>query len=706
MVGEASPAVCQERRIVRLMLTLVKLSGNYFSNADGCFIPIGVNWVPARAGMQWPFEWDAAQVEQDFARMHALGINFVRFDMVWQWVEPRPGQYNPRAFAQLDFLIELAHRYGIYLNPALFAGGEVGDAWWEVPWRQARHPHTDPDMLFWQARHVEQFARRYRDETAILAWDLTDEPPYWVVMKPGQTSDTAAAVWTQLLADSIRRYDPNHLVMVGASNMELSRGPFRGDVIAPWVDLLSIYPYPLYNQSFYPEPILSTRSSYAASFETALSRGAGRPVLMQEFGSTSAQCSLDTQARYYSVMMHSALAAGNMGLIAWTFTDAAPGSQYTRAPYKRNPHETQFGVTAADGAPRPQGLEMQRLARALRHISLTGLQPELPQAGILVPHEWARGLDFAEYGFPPDTLYQYVPRDDILHHNTDPAAQETLVQAWLSAWILGRQAGLPLSFPRENDAWQTLKLILAPYPLTGSSGVYFSYHLYTTFWEKARDYLAGGGVLHASLNANAAIPHEWCRELCGFTLIDRARWREEIVLTFREPFGEIAAGTRLRLPAFPGADGTAVRVRNESARVLAVDQDDNPAMLWHTCGQGHCVVSTYPLELALGRAYWAFEEARPEVALYRSLRALAGIHPLCQVDCPPVECGVLQRDRRAIVILANHAAVPQSGRAVFHAPLTAVRLISETGGQPVAHGSQSWSFSLDPFAGALYEVVY
>ena len=76
------------------MLTPVTLSGNYLATAGRRFIPIGVNWVPARAAMQWPYEWDPTSIEADFGQMRDLGLNLVRFDLVWPWFEPRPGQYN------------------------------------------------------------------------------------------------------------------------------------------------------------------------------------------------------------------------------------------------------------------------------------------------------------------------------------------------------------------------------------------------------------------------------------------------------------------------------------------------------------------------------------------------------------------------------------------------------------------------------------
>lgn len=687
------------------MLSPVTLNGRYLQNANGRFIPIGVNWVPATSAMQWPFEWNPQAIAQDFAQMRALGINLVRLDLLWQWVEPRPGQYNPQAFAQFDYFIELAHHHHIYLNPALFAGGEVGDAWWEVPWRHGRHPHADSDMLYWQARHVEEWGRRYRGESAILAWDLTDEPPYWVVMH-GQTSDAMAAVWTQLLATSLRHTDPEHLIMVGASNMELSRGPFRADIIAPWCDFLSIHPYPLYNQSYYPEPILSTRSSFAPTFETLLAQSVGKPVMMQEFGSTSAQCGLETQARYYNVFMHAALAAGNIGLVAWTYSDAAPNTQYQRAPYKRNPHETQFGITDYQGNTRPNGRELQQMSQILSQLNLDGIEPEPPQAGILAPHEWAHGLDYREYGFPPDTLYQYVPRDDILHHTTDAPAQEQLTQAWLSALILARQAALPVAFPRENDAWTALPLILAPYPLTGSSGVYFSYHLYTTFWQKAAGYVANGGVLYASLNANAAIPHELCAELTGVTLEDRARWHPEITITFSRAWGQIPAGFTLQLPAFAGVDGTGVILTPTTAEVLAVDQHGNPAITLHPYGKGWCVLAAYPLELLLGKMYFAFEQPRPEVALYAALRRLAGIAPAYQAAQPEVVCSCLSGPRHDYVLAVNHSGAAQTGEVTATAVPLTVAQVTPSGKQPVVATNGHWPFALAPFQGAIYEVIH
>ncbi len=100
-------------------LAAVQLDGNYFTRDGQRFLVLGAHWVPAKAAMQWPLQWDPQDIEADFAQMARMGFNTVRLDLMWAWFEPRPGDYNPEAFAQFDALLALAHKYHIYLHPSL-----------------------------------------------------------------------------------------------------------------------------------------------------------------------------------------------------------------------------------------------------------------------------------------------------------------------------------------------------------------------------------------------------------------------------------------------------------------------------------------------------------------------------------------------------------------------------------------------------------
>jgi endo-1,4-beta-mannosidase len=197
----------------------VSIDHGYFRANGKGFIPVGAHWVPAKAAMQWPLQWNPADIEADFAKMRDLGYNVTRVDMVWAWFEPRPGDYNPEAFRQLDYLISLGHKYKIYIHPSLFIGGEVGEAYWDVAWRHGRNPQSDPEMMRLETNLAEEFGRRYANETGIIAWDLNDEPPFWIVV--GSTTDAMAINWMRLITGAIRKHDTMHPILIGTSGEEV-----------------------------------------------------------------------------------------------------------------------------------------------------------------------------------------------------------------------------------------------------------------------------------------------------------------------------------------------------------------------------------------------------------------------------------------------------------------------------------------------------
>ena len=676
----------------------VTISGNYFTAGGHRFIPIGVNWVPSVEGMQWPYEWNPENIEADFAAMASLGINFIRFDLVWAWIEPLPGQYNEKAFEQLDFLIELAHKYQIYLNPAFFIGGEVGDAFWDVPWRNGRHPHDDAEMLRRQADHIAEFGRRYHDEAAIIAWDLTDEPPFWMVS--GSTTDAMAANWTRLLCQSLRSTDPHHLILCGTAAQEVFRGPFRIDNIKEWVDFSSVHPYPIFQPLLYSEPLLSTRMTYAAAFETKLSMGANKPVLMQEFGASSAMYGPDRLGQYYRTMMYSALGAGSMGLIAWCATDAHPEFQFKRAPYIRNPHETQFGITDYQRNPRPHGLEMAKIRKVIDQIDLSDIEPVQEEGGIPIPHEWAHGFDYNEYGFPSDTHYQYISVN-ILDDHTDTAGNTQLIQACLSSFILCRQAGLSIGFPREKEDWQKSKLLLTPSPLINIGG----YHLFVTFWQKALSWVGSGGHLYASLSAMSALPIPTVVDLFGVQIDDRLPWCSTVKIKFIEDFHGIRKGEVFEFQAPNGLEFTGAKVKLEGAKVIAEDQNGNPAILIHTNKFGQTALCTYPLEAMLGKTPNVFEGESSFEEFYRSLKKWAGIHSPYSVDNSSLELGVLAGKNKDYVILVNHSGNSENGNITAKTLGFQVDLLTPDGRQTVKVQDNGWEYTIEPFSGLVFEVI-
>ncbi len=684
-----------------MTLSRVSLDGTYFSTEKGRFLPVGAHWVPARAALQWPLEWDEAEIEADFAKMRELGFNTVRFDLFWAWFEPRPGDYNPEAFAQLEVLISLAHRYGIYLHPTLFIGGEVGEAYWDVPWRNGRHPHADAEMLRLQTDHAAELARRYRDESAILAWDLTDEPPYWIVSE--ETTDAMAINWTRLIAGAIRRYDPRHALCVGTSMEDVSRGPFRPDNLTQEVDFFSAHPYSIYSVGLFPDPMLSQRGTYCGEFQVLLSAGAGRPVMIHELGASSAQYSPERIAAFDRLTMYSSLASGANGFLLWCFTDAAPET-FRRVPYLRAPHETQFGLTTWDRKDRPAAIEIRRFSRIASQLDLAGLEPARAEAAILVPHEWAKPQgDFSRLGLSGPGSMPYVSVQDGgavsgSPERIDGECNRWLVGAWLSALILARRAGLKVCFPREYSDWQRFPMACLPSPLTSTERNFV--HVHTRFWETAREYVAQGGTLYASLCADAAIPE--MEDLFGARLADHVPV-ENVKLTVVTAFGDLQAGDSFCFHTSGKPRHWPAVLDLTGGQVIATDQDGRPALIANTFGNGKTLLCAYPIESYLADQAGAFEGEEGTHRLYRAFSQWSAVAPLFSTDRPSVEVGGLTGQGRGYAILANHSPTAQRVTISSRLPIRSVCQVTADGLQPIETVDTKWTMSIEGFQGAILE---
>ena len=684
-----------------MKLERITLNGNYLAKNGKRFIPIGAHWVPAKAGLQWTKDWDPEDIKKDFIKMKDLGFNVVRFDLFWAWFEPHPGCYNPQACVQLDYLIELAHTYDIYLHPTFFIGGEVGEAFWDVPWRQGRHPHEDPEMLRLQTNHVSYFTKKYRGETAILAWDLTDEPPFWIVW--GKTTDAMAVNWTRLLSWAIRRQDPDALLCVGTSMEDLDHGPFRPDTVAEEADFLSSHPYPIYTLDRFADPLLSERSSYCGSFQAALSRGAGRPLMIHEYGASSAQYDPERIGLYDRVLMYSGLANGVMGFMPWCFTDASPET-CKRLPYLRAPHETQFGITAWDRKDRPAGREVRNFAKVLAALDLESVEPKKGDAALIVPFEWAKVHgDLGALGLNESNSIPYTSVQDV-HRTPESDYEENLwlTGSLLSAYILAKRAGMQVDMPREQNDWMSYPVVILPSPLTATDRNLT--HLHTDFWERAESYVQNGGVLYASFCADAAIPE--MEKLFGARLADHEPV-ESVKITFLRDFGNLKKGQTLAYKIAEKPEHWPVTVCLEGGTVIAEDEKGRPALILNRLGKGMTLMCTYPIESYLAQTPAAFENPENvEIShlIYEALAKEAGITLSARSSCPSVEIGVLGSGKRGYLIAVNRSfneknATLDIGFGIKN--LSVVGSASEQG--TLTHKDGKWSLSIKGWDGIVLE---
>lgn len=146
--------------------------------------------------------------EQDYKRLADLGVNLVRFYINYTILEDEfnPGVYKDSGWEWLDKNIEWARKNGIYLildmhvPPGGYQSLGEGMGLWNNLEAQDRL------KKLWQA-----IAKRYKDETAVGAYELVNEP----IVSHSQKQWEHLA---QELVDAIRKVDKNHLIVVERVN--------------------------------------------------------------------------------------------------------------------------------------------------------------------------------------------------------------------------------------------------------------------------------------------------------------------------------------------------------------------------------------------------------------------------------------------------------------------------------------------------------
>ena len=168
----------------------------------------GFNYYPRHA------PWEAfltsanmTEVAQELDLIAKAGFNTLRIALWYDPLftcEPEDAVPNAAGFAKLDALIELARERNLKLIVTL---NDLPDFYY-------RPLYTDYARYDTQTAFI---ASRYRDEPAILAWDLRNEPDldYGADGRPAVASAEAVTKWLAHVAEIVRQNDQRHLITIG-----------------------------------------------------------------------------------------------------------------------------------------------------------------------------------------------------------------------------------------------------------------------------------------------------------------------------------------------------------------------------------------------------------------------------------------------------------------------------------------------------------
>ena len=322
----AAPAVVRSRHFVRV-------TGARF-NKDGALYPIaGTNmWYAAYLGAEAPIG-NLDRLRRELDRLTALGVDNVRilgsseFSPLKNSVRPtfrdQTKNYNEALLRGLDHALAEMGRRGmravIYLtNFWEWSGGMMTYLYWTnggryVDMNDPAHPWPEfadrssefyasaPAVAMYHDYIRAVVSRRntvtgqlYRDDPAIMAWQLANEPRPGGSAELGHAHLAAYLQWIDKTARLIKSLDPNHLVSTGSEGTHglHRRKPMRGAMptASPAVDYVTAHIWPQNWSWADPKDLAGTwptmernTHDYIAK-QVAVAKRLNKPLVIEEFG--------------------------------------------------------------------------------------------------------------------------------------------------------------------------------------------------------------------------------------------------------------------------------------------------------------------------------------------------------------------------------------------------------------------------------------
>jgi endo-1,4-beta-mannosidase len=608
---------------------------------------LGANfWSRAGGPLMWS-RYDAGVVREELTVLRDHGLTMTRSFLFWPDVMPAPHQLDEEQLAHFGDFLDLHAELGMTTIPTFLVGHMSGENW-DPAWRQGRDLYADTWMVAQQAWYIRNIVQRWSDHPAVAGWLISNEMPIYGMDAPTEVVTS----WAELMVQAVRAGGGTQPVSLGdgAWGIEVTGhdNGFSVRELGALVDFVGPHVYKMETDV--------VRQHLKSAFICELAAVGGQPVVLEEFGLSSDFASAENSGHYYRQQLHLSLLGGSTGWIAWNNTDYDP--LINQDPYRHHPFELHFGITSADGTPKPPLLELKEFGRILEAIDLTRCERLPAQTALVVS-------SYLETGYPL----------------ADEQDRSLVFGALEQAHIAAREADLPLGFVRETDGIvDGYKLYLVPSTkqLTGPS------------WLRLGDLAKNGATVYVSYCAGESDFQRgpwWSatEDLFGvrnqliYGLVDPIE-DDEAQLTFERDFGSIKAGEVLTFRVGGGPSARAfLPVEVTDGQVVARDGHGRPAIVLRPRGAGAMVLSTYPLEHLAASC----SRVNPEQTwrLYSALADLAGVEQAVTVDSPDVLVdGLVHEDGRRFVWLVSEC----DARLVVRPRVAAgTRLIPLGGGDPV-----------------------
>ncbi|HET6274302.1 MAG TPA: beta-galactosidase [Candidatus Cybelea sp.] len=354
---------------------------------------LGINYWPRHSAMYMWQRFDIEEIGNDIARMKELGLDVVRFFLMWDAFQPQPDAMDSSALHHFDAIMNRIADAGMRAMPTLFCGHMSGVNWlptWtlEPQLSQGRFRtiaggriversigdfYADPDLVRAQLFFARRIGERVRDHPAMLAWDLGNE--FSNLRQPATPQD--AAEWSARLTDALLETS-GAVVSAGMHGEDLDhdRHLRPSSIALPWA-FATMHGYSVYS-TFARDRLDPDVVPFLSQLQQSFS---GKRVLFTEFGNPQCPPGADRvdgfacldeaeMAHYAGSVINRLHARGALGAFWWCWADYDL-SLASVPPFDRAPHELRFGIVRSDGTLKPVAATLREFAHEAREVADT-----------------------------------------------------------------------------------------------------------------------------------------------------------------------------------------------------------------------------------------------------------------------------------------------------------------------------------------------
>jgi endo-1,4-beta-mannosidase len=339
------------------------------------------------------YMWDRFEIDEiaeDMARIKDLGLDVVRFFLMWEAFQPQPNVMDPVALRRFDAMMERIADAGLRAMPTLFCGHMSGVNWLPA-WTLERETvvgrfrtisdgavvdraigdfYADPELVRAQVYFARRVGERLRDHPALFAWDLGNE--FSNLREPQNAGD--AARWSARLTETL--LESSGVAASGGmhgEDFDKDRRLRPSSIARPW-PFATMHGYSVYS-AFARDRLDTNVVPFLCQLQQSFS---GKRVLFTEFGNPECppgrnrvdgfECLDEAElAQYGAGVLERLHARAALGAFWWCWADYDP-LLASLPPFDRAPHELRFGVIRSDGTLKPVARTLSAYAREGRKV--------------------------------------------------------------------------------------------------------------------------------------------------------------------------------------------------------------------------------------------------------------------------------------------------------------------------------------------------